>query len=82
MDDDIVPKIQGGIAVIRGKDVDSMESTSPYYVGKLPPLLAIRWALSNNIWIAALLILVVAILLAGVSYTLLRTQANRRSSGK
>ena len=82
MDDDIVPKIQGGIAVIRGKDVDSMESTSPYHIGKLPPLLAIRWALSNNIWIAALLILVVAILLAGVSYTLLRTQANRRSSGK
>jgi len=82
MDDDIVPKIQGGIAVIRGKEVDSMESASSYHVGKLPPLLAIRWSLSNNIWIAAALIFAVAVLLAGVSYTLLRTQANRRSSGR
>lgn len=82
MDDDVVPKIQGGISVIRGKDVDAMESASPYYVGSLPPWMAIRWTLANNPWIAAVLIVVVAILLAGVFYTLLRHQANRRSSGK
>lgn len=82
MDDDVVPKIQGGISVIRGKDVDAMESASPYYVGSLPPWMAIRWTLANNPWIAAILIVVVAILLAGVFYTLLRHQANRRSSGK
>lgn len=82
MDDDVVPKIQGGISVIRGKDVDAMESASPYYVGSLPPWMAIRWTLANNPWIAAILIVVVAILLAGVFYTLLRHQANRRSAGK
>jgi len=82
MDEDVVPKIQGGISVIRGKDVDAMEGVSTYYVGSLPPLLAIRWALSNNIWMAALLIVLVAILLAGVFYTVLRRQAGQRSGGK
>ncbi len=82
MDDDVVPKIQGGISVIRGKDVDAMEGVSTYYIGSLPPLLAVRWALSNNIWMAALLIVLVAIILAGVFYTLLRRQAGKRSGGK
>jgi hypothetical protein len=82
MDDDVVPKIQGGISVIRGKDVDAMESASTYYMGSLPPWMAVRWLLSNNPWMAAILIVVVAILLAGVFYTLLRRQANRRVSGK
>lgn len=82
MDDDVVPKIQGGIAVIRGKEVDAMDGVSTYYVGSLPPLLAVRWALSNNIWVAALLIVLVAIILAGVFYTLLRRQAGKRIGGK
>lgn len=82
MDEDVVPKIQGGIAVVRGKDVDSMEGVSTYYVGSLPPVLAVRWALSNNIWLAVLLIVLVAIILAGVFYTLLRRQAGARSAGK
>jgi hypothetical protein len=82
MDSDVVPKIQGGISVIRGKDVDAMETASAYYVGSLPPLLAIRWALSNNPWIAAVLIVLIAIALAGVLYTLLRRQAMTRSAGK
>jgi hypothetical protein len=82
MDSDVVPKIQGGISVVRGKEVDAMETASSYYVGSLPPLLVIRWALSNNPWIAAVLILLIAIALAGVIYTLLRRQAMSRSSGK
>lgn len=82
MDEDVVPKIQGGISVIRGKDVDAMDGVSTYYVGSLPPVLAIRWALSNNIWMAALLIVLVAIILAGVFYTVLRRQAGQRSGGK
>jgi hypothetical protein len=82
MDDDVVPKIQGGISVIRGKEVDAMEASNTYYVGSLPPVTAIRWALSNNPWLAALLIVVVAIILAGVFYTLLRRQAGKRSRGQ
>jgi hypothetical protein len=82
MDDDVVPKIQGGISVIRGKEVDAMEASSTYYVGSLPPVMAIRWMLSNNPWLAALLIVGVAIILAGVFYTLLRRQANKRAAGR
>lgn len=82
MDADVVPKIQGGVAVIRGKEVDAMETASHYFVGSLPPLMAVRWALSNNSWVAVLLIVLVAIILAGVFYTLLRRQASRRSSAK
>jgi putative exporter of polyketide antibiotics len=59
-----------------------METASHYFVGSLPPLMAVRWALSNNSWVAVLLIVLVAIILAGVFYTLLRRQASRRSSAK
>ena len=43
---------------------------------------AVRWALANNVWVAALLIVVIAILLAGVFYTLLRQRAGQRIRGK
>lgn len=82
MDADTIPKIQGGISVIRGKEVDAMETPNPYYVGRLPPLMAVQWALASSSWVAALLILVVAVALAGVLYTVLRRQAMRRSAGK
>lgn len=82
MDADVVPKIQGGISVVRGKEVDSMDTGVPYFVGSLPPLTAIRWTLSNNPWIAAVLIVLIAIALAGIMYTMLRRQASRRSGGK
>jgi len=82
MDDEVVPKIQGGLAVVRGREVDAMDGLPSYYIGSLPPGLAARWMLSNNIWVAALLIVLVAIALAGVFYTLLRRQAGARSAGK
>ncbi|MFY7941300.1 MAG: cellulose biosynthesis cyclic di-GMP-binding regulatory protein BcsB [Burkholderiaceae bacterium] len=82
MDDEVVPKIQGGLAVVRGREVDAMDGLPSYYMGSLPPGLAARWMLSNNIWVAALLIVLVAIALAGVFYTLLRRQAGARSAGK
>lgn len=81
MDADVVPKIQGGISVVRGKEVDAMQTGSSYYVGSLPPFTAIRWTLANNPWIAALLIVLIAIALAGIMYTMLRRQASRRSAG-
>lgn len=82
MDADVVPKIQGGVSVIRGKEVDAMETASSYFVGSLPPLMAVRWALANSSWLAALIIVVIAVALAGVLYTLLRRQAMKRSAGK
>ena len=82
MDADVVPKIQGAVAVIRGKEVEALASPDPYHVGSLPPLMALRWALSSRSWVAALLILAVAVALAGVFYTVLRRQALRRITGK
>lgn len=82
MDVDVVPKIQGGVSVIRGKEVDAMETTSSYMVGSLPPFMALRWALANSSWFAALILLVVSVFLAGAVYALLRRQALKRSAGK
>lgn len=82
MNEDVLPKIQGGISVIRGKEVDAMDGVSAYYVGSLPPFLALRWALSNNIWLVPLLIVLIAVALGGVFYAHLRRQAFARSSGK
>ncbi len=82
MDADVVAKIQGGVSVVRGKDVEAYETNPSYFVGSLPPLMAVRWALANQSWVAALLVVLIAILLAGILYTILRRQAIRRVSGK
>lgn len=78
MDVAVVSKIQGAISVIRGNDVDAFQVSNNYYVGSLPPLMAIQWALSRNPWISALLLIVSAILLGGVMYAILRKQAGGR----
>lgn len=44
--------------------------------------MAVRWALANTPWLAALIIVVIAVVLAGVLYTVLRRQAMKRSAGK
>lgn len=82
MDADVVPKIQGAVSVVRGKEVDSMETDQTYIVGSLPPVLAIYWALSNQPWGTSGMLIAAAIVLAGVLYTLLRMRAARRLSGK
>lgn len=82
MDADVVAKIQGGISIVRGKEVEAWDTPSSYYVGRLPPLMAVRWALSQYGWVAALLVVALAVLLAGVLYTVLRRQAQRRSLAK
>lgn len=82
MDADVVPKIQGSVSVVRGKDVDAYETASSYFVGSLPPLMAVRWAFASQSWLSAVLVLLLALLLAGVVYSVLRNQAKRRVSGK
>jgi len=82
MDADVVAKIQGSVSVVRGKDVDAYETASSYFVGSLPPLMAVRWAFASQSWLSAVLVLLLALLLAGVVYSVLRNQAKRRVSGK
>jgi hypothetical protein len=59
-----------------------MATTSTYMVGSLPPFMAVRWALANSSWLAALILIVVSVLLAGATYAVLRRQAMKRSAGK
>lgn len=82
MDADVVPKIQGAVSIIRGKEVDSMETDQTYMVGSLPPILAIYWTLANQPWGTAGMLVIAAIVIAGVFYTLLRMRAARRLTGK
>lgn len=78
MDSELVSKIHSSLAVIRGKDIESMELGSSYHIGRLPFFMSIRWFLAGAPWIVALALLGVAVLLGGVMYTVLRQQAAKR----
>ena len=82
MDSDLVSKIHGSLAIIRGKEVESMALGNTYYVGSLPPLIALRWFLSGTPWLIAALLLVAAAILGTVMYAFLRRKANKRITGK
>ena len=81
MDGELISKISGSLAVIRGKEVDSMSVGSAYNVGMLPPVTKLKWMLSTNSWIVGVLLLVGAIILGAVVYTLLRLRVIRRTKG-
>ncbi|MBK6651551.1 MAG: cellulose biosynthesis cyclic di-GMP-binding regulatory protein BcsB [Betaproteobacteria bacterium] len=81
MDDELIAKIQGSLAVVRGKEVESMTVGSAYTVGKLPFALKSRWLISQNSWMLALALIAGAVLLGAVLYTLLRLRVNRRTKG-
>lgn len=81
MDSELIAKIQGSLSVIRGKEVDSMTVGSSYNVGMLPPVTKLKWLLSSNSWAVGVLLLVGAIVLGAVFYTLLRLRVLRRTKG-
>jgi hypothetical protein len=81
MDGEMIAKIQGSLTVIRGKEVDGMSVGNTYNVGTLPPAVQLKWFLSNNAWLVGLMLILAAILLGAVLYTLLRGRAMRRTKG-
>ena len=81
MDSDLIAKIQGSLAVVRGKDVDSMTVGSAYSVGSLPPAIRLKWMLASNSWMVAVMLIVGAVVLGAVIYTLLRLRVLRRIKG-
>lgn len=81
MDSELISKIQGSLTVIRGKEVDSMTVGSAYNVGMLPPLTKLKWLLSSNSWMVGILLIIGAVLLGAVAYTLLRLRVIRRTKG-
>lgn len=81
MDTELASKIQGSLVVVRGKEVTSMTVGDTYSVGTLPPLTKLRWMLANNSWMMGVLLLVGAVILGAVVYSVLRTRVNRRLKG-
>jgi hypothetical protein len=71
-------KIEGSLALIRGKQVDSLVADETYYVGKLGPLRYAEWFLGRHLSLLVLACLVGALLLAALLFRSLRARAKRR----
>lgn len=77
-DADMVKQIQGSLAVIRGKQVNSLVADSTYYVGSLGPVLYAQWFLSQRPLLLLVASIISAVLVAAVLYLTLRARARRR----
>ncbi|SAL52503.1 cellulose synthase regulator protein [Caballeronia sordidicola] len=78
LDNDILPEIQGAMAVIHGRDVTVTSNGQAYYVGRLSPFEYMRWALSSHPLLLVLSGLLAAIIIAALFYRALRAIAARR----
>ncbi|WP_375507556.1 cellulose biosynthesis cyclic di-GMP-binding regulatory protein BcsB [uncultured Caballeronia sp.] len=78
LDNDILPEIQGAMAVIHGRDVTVTSNGQAYYVGRLSPFEYMRWALSSHPLLLVLSGLLAAIIIAALFYRALRAVAARR----
>jgi hypothetical protein len=78
LDNDILPEIQGAMAVIHGRDVTVTSNGQAYYVGHLSPFEYMRWALSSHPLLLVLSGLLAAIVIAALFYRALRAVAARR----
>ena len=78
LDTDLLPDIQGAMAVIHGREVAVTSNGQAYYVGSLSPLEYMRWALSSHPLLLVLSGLLAAIILAALVYRALRGIATRR----
>lgn len=78
LDADLVKNIQGSLAIIRGKQVDSLVADQSYYVGRLGPIQYIHWWLSTNPLLLVGLALLSSVLLATLLFLKLRAKARKR----
>ena len=78
LDADVLPKIQGAMAVIHGRDVTITSNGTAYYIGHLSPQEYLRWALSSHPLLLMLGGVLAALLIAGLFYRTLRSIAARR----
>nr|WP_255503372.1 cellulose biosynthesis cyclic di-GMP-binding regulatory protein BcsB [Cupriavidus sp. UME77] len=82
LDPDRVTKVQGSLALVRGKEIDSLAAQQNYHVGKLPPWTYVQWWLSQRPLVMVLMIGGAALLLAVLMYLSLRARAVRRKMGE
>ena len=79
-EDLLVSKISGSLAVLRGQQVEMLNSKPTYHVGDLDWFTQARMNLSGNFALLLLIGAYGALLLALPARAVLRAQANRRSS--
>ena len=78
LDADVLPQIQGAMAVIHGRTVTITSNGVAYYVGHLSPQEYLRWALSSHPLLLLLGGLIAALIIAALFYRTLRSIAARR----
>jgi hypothetical protein len=78
MDPDLVSQIQGGFDTVRGTTITPISNGNIYYVGSLPPVQYLRWALSEHPWLLVIGGAFAALLIAVLMYRGLRRLAADR----
>ncbi|SDM07630.1 cellulose synthase subunit [Oryzisolibacter propanilivorax] len=78
LDPDLLKRIQGSTAVIRGKQVDSLVAEQSYYVGQLGPVARVQWWLSRHPLVMVLLGVLAAAVVGFMLYIALRARARSR----
>ncbi|MDR5828382.1 cellulose biosynthesis cyclic di-GMP-binding regulatory protein BcsB [Caballeronia sp. LP006] len=78
LDNDLLPSIQGAMAVIHGRTVAVTSNGEAYYVGQLSPMHYMRWALSAHPVLLVFSAVIAALIIAAVFYRALRSLAARR----
>ncbi|ARP79411.1 cellulose synthase regulator BcsB [Bordetella genomosp. 8] len=70
--------IKGSLAMVRGKQVESLLAQENYYVGELGPVEYAEWFFSRHLFVFLACCLLGALLLAAVLYWSLHARAQRR----
>ncbi|HEV3424817.1 MAG TPA: cellulose biosynthesis cyclic di-GMP-binding regulatory protein BcsB [Paraburkholderia sp.] len=78
LDADVLPQIQGAMAVIHGRTVTITSNGNAYYIGHLSPQEYLRWALSSHPLLLLLGGVLAALIIAALFYRALRSIAARR----
>lgn len=82
MTPDLLQRVQGSTAIVRGAQVHSVLTGDSYYVGKLPPLAWLQWNLSRSPLGLAGAAILLALLGAAAAYASLQGVARRRLRNK
>jgi hypothetical protein len=79
---DLLPKLQGALAVIRDKQVQSVAANETYTIGNVNPLVYVYWKLSRGPWWLIVFSLIAAGIVAAAMYFVLRARSRARLKPK
>lgn len=78
-DSDRFSTIQGDFVVVDDKSLNFAKVADTYYLGSLPWISKLRWFFSDQPWLLALIVFLIAVLLATIAYRPLRTLVAKRA---